>query len=1689
MKRNLLLWILLTFCAVAEAQPYGHEWIGNYSKQFWRIFVYKDGIYRIDSTTLANAGFPMNINPNKFQIFGRGVQQYIYVKDNNGVMNSGDYIEFYGMHNDGWYDSLLYANPADHPNPNYSMFNDTAIYYLTYSTAINDSVRRMTLETDVGSYTALPYFYKVSRVDYTSYYSTGSTDYNEVTDPEYIASEGWFDAWYSRGSSTMKNISTQNAYSSGTADIEFLVVGCSNYAGLWPDHHLNISFAGTTIDTTFEGYYTFRHSTSVPTSSLGASTTSFTFASVDDLGSTNNPDYNAVSYVNVRYPHTWDLEGDSTFHMYVPYQSGSSKVKLSLSNFVADGSDSVRFYDLTNHKRIKVSKNSSNYDVVLPNTTGEKKCYVTSEGQITNITSIIPVNYDVSNFAKFTDFTDPAVLRSNYIIVTHQSLWTQGEAYKAYRNTTEYEPGHPYIALLVDVNELYDQFSYGIRKNPLAIRNLIYFAYDNFYEVPQDVFLLGKGYRAAITGPDPSKCYRKNSSYYSSTLIPGFGVPASDILFAKRDTSLKPIIPIGRLAAKTDEQAGWYLEKVKAYELVQSGDPQEWMKYILHFGGGNSQSQANQIESYLNNFKTIIEDTLYGGYVRTFLKTSTAPIQINTADSLHTLIDGGVSLMTFYGHGAGIGFDYSIDYPSNYYNFEKYPFLLALSCLAGDLFNEIPTSSEEFVIIKDKGTIGYLASVTKADMNWLNTYATLWYKNIGQLNYGKPVGLCIQQTIDSVYKKYPTMFSAKSICLEMTLHGDPAIKLNSYERPDYEVTQTGVYFTPSEVTTMDSVFTVNIISTNLGRAIDTVFRVNVKRQFPEGSIMDTTILVDATLYKDTFTVTLPVDLSRGVGLNYITVWLDSYNDIQEMSETNNYTTVALNIKSNDITPVYPYEYAIVPKLSNLTLKASTGDPFASSRIYRFEIDTTDAFNSPIKVSDTITHSGGVVSWNPVFPIMTDSIVYFWRCSPDSTTYGDYSWRESSFQFITGKRGWGQAHFFQFKKDDYQYVTYNKPARQFQFVNDLKSVFAQTGYFTNDYHYPWLEEKTTLNGYSYPGMVWTCLYLSDGFKFVVYDSISGDPWEVPGTGSAYFTSDGAYHCQGYATNVYDFYIDGNDSLQDAIANFINSIPPNNYVLAMSHRNHHCEEWNTNLVNAFRSIGSSVDVSTRITNGYPYLLFGKKGAVPGSMNSTTGDASGDLINLYDTIQTRWTQGYMRSVTIGPAASWDSLFWRVESIDPSITDLARLSVIGIKLDGTMDTLMKDMPPQAPYQDMSVHDSINSSIYPYIKMVAVMEDDSFSTPFQMLRWQITYEPMPETALDPSLHFYFKGDTLSEGDSIHFSCATHNISEFDMDSLLIHYWVIDANRNIAREEYVRYEPHPAGDTLIGSISFSTDSLAGINEFWVEVNPNNDQLEQYHFNNIGSLVFLTSADRINPLLDVTFDGVHIMDGDIVSAKPVIEIRLKDENKFLLLNDITDTALFKVFLQAPDESAANPVYFTKLSTSEEIMKFFPATSSSDNKCRIEYYADFPLDGTYKLIVQAKDKSRNNSGNFDYEVEFEVINKSTITQVMNWPNPFSTATHFVFTLTGAELPSYFKIQIMTITGKVVREINMDELGTLHIGRNITPYAWDGKDDFGDQLANGVYLYRVITHINGKLIEKSQTEADKYFKQEFGKMYLMR
>ena len=98
---------------------------------------------------------------------------------------------------------------------------------------------------------------------------------------------------------------------------------------------------------------------------------------------------------------------------------------------------------------------------------------------------------------------------------------------------------------------------------------------------------------------------------------------------------------------------------------------------------------------------------------------------------------------------------------------------------------------------------------------------------------------------------------------------------------------------------------------------------------------------------------------------------------------------------------------------------------------------------------------------------------------------------------------------------------------------------------------------------------------------------------------------------------------------------------------------------------------------------------------------------------------------------------------------------------------------------------------------------------------------------------------------------------------------------------------------------------------------------KYHFNNVAEIPFYVGRDNVNPILDVTFDGVHILNGDIISAKPTINIQLLDENKFIALNDTNN---FRVSITDPD-GLVRFVPFeiaSSANTEQQLLQWIPAS---------------------------------------------------------------------------------------------------------------------------------------------------------------------
>jgi hypothetical protein len=128
------------------------------------------------------------------------------------------------------------------------------------------------------------------------------------------------------------------------------------------------------------------------------------------------------------------------------------------------------------------------------------------------------------------------------------------------------------------------------------------------------------------------------------------------------------------------------------------------------------------------------------------------------------------------------------------------------------------------------------------------------------------------------------------------------------------------------------------------------------------------------------------------------------------------------------------------------------------------------------------------------------------------------------------------------------------------------------------------------------------------------------------------------------------------------------------------------------------------------------------------------------------------------------------------------------------------------------------------------------------------------------------------------------------------------------------------------------------------------------------------------------------------------------------------------------------------------------------------------GEHKITVRAWDIANNVGEGF---TEFVVSDnpKDGLSHVLNYPNPFTDNTCFMFEHNFGSDVLDVEINIYTSTGKVVKTISHN---TVTSGYRVNDIKWDGLDDFGSKLARGVYLYRIKVRSNSQnVIKESQFE----------------
>ena len=800
--------IALFSVASSFSQSIGNEWI-DYSAHYLKVPIVNKGVYRISQSQFANALSNIGLNatsvdPRNIQVFREGAEIPIFFEgDSDGSFDPADFLLFYGEGNDGSFDSLLYPS-GRHPKPYYSLFNDTSTYFISWS---GNTGKRLEILSYTGpnGRTAEPFFWKEEILDFHANYQYGERNIYGSQDPEYTEGEGYFDGnlgsfgYLGNVTKYVPSSMTYTAQPSLQADFSTALVGTSR-----TKHITEIKYGSTQktgANLSYSQFDLVRSQFKMAVSDLGPSTTAIRFESKAlPTPPPDNIERAAIGHIRMLYPHQANLNNQSFMELVVDANSDTSFFELSS----ASGTFTWVF-DLENEKTLEVQQSGNIIRFLVP--PGPKRTLVAhSSAVIQNVGSLKAVGTN----GLFTDYASFQTSEA-YLLVCPQALYNGAADYAAYRLSKGYSP------LIATIEVLYDQFAYGINKHPLAIRNFARLAINEFPSPPTQLFLIGKAVNALIS--------RFKASNYYDNKLPSFGFPACDNLFTAGliGTTYEAAVPTGRLVARSNQDIADYLDKVKTYEqqienFTDQIDDRLWMKRILHFAGGTSDQEQELFASYLRNHRLIAEDTLYGGQITTFVKTSSAAVQTQISDSVKILIDGGTNLLQFFGHGAGGQLGFSIGDPGLYDNYGKYPLFIANSCNVGDLHNEetgTRTLNEEFVLAKDKGAIAFLSSVDQGYANYLHEYTTSFYRNFSKNLYGATLGELIQKTVRDIQRPNALV---KWTCLEINLHGDPALKLNSQPRADLAIDERSAKLFPEQISVDLSSFDLELTVYNLGRA-------------------------------------------------------------------------------------------------------------------------------------------------------------------------------------------------------------------------------------------------------------------------------------------------------------------------------------------------------------------------------------------------------------------------------------------------------------------------------------------------------------------------------------------------------------------------------------------------------------------------------------------------------------------------------------------------------------------------------------------------------------------------------------------------------------------------------------------------------------------------------------------------------
>lgn len=720
-KTTILTFISFLLITFSYGQSYGNEWI-NFSQTYHKVKVFNNGIHRITKNNLEVSGVDVT-RTNTLQLFKNGVEQPIYVHTNNGDVQ---YIEFYGEKNDGSFDAPLYNTPSDQLNPYYSLYSDTSVYFLTNGSSLgmrydNINSNLVNLPLKESSFT---------KEDIISFNQTwnGGTKYSyagrDFYKSFYETGEGW---GFGETSQFNYNHTLNTSITNQTIEVE-----------------MNVNYIGSVLHTPIvriNGVEQFNEMYNGQTTKTIRFTTQINSNTLNITLGGNGETYN-IGYIKIKYQKDYDFNNNSSYTFDVT--SNNQRRFLEITNFKnTNNTQDIYLYDLISKKRIHCFWGNSKVltdlspsaeKLVLVNSDDENSYYVVSK----------------MDEVRFTDYTN---YNGNLLIIKHSKIQNYDGRdlvieYAAHKSSLGFNP------VVIDIEEVINQFGYGINNHPQSLRNLFKFTQDNWDNL-EYVFLIGKG-----------RVYNEVRGFNTyDNMIPTFGQPASDNLMFSPNGSISQSVSIGRLSVSTPTEFKNYLDKLIQMETMK---PSSWENKIIHMSGGANQNEIVQFRNVLSNLETQVSDMDY--------KVTAFSNIIENNINLYDEINSGSILMTYLGHGNPMSIQFEGDSIEAYDNKSKYPFFISMACQNGNYFSQGEQMSEKFVLAENKGFIGYLGFTTDVSLFGANEVTNQIYNQLDIENIG--VGEIIRNTLTNLSPLANGNIILETTIHALVLHGDPTYRIN-----------------------------------------------------------------------------------------------------------------------------------------------------------------------------------------------------------------------------------------------------------------------------------------------------------------------------------------------------------------------------------------------------------------------------------------------------------------------------------------------------------------------------------------------------------------------------------------------------------------------------------------------------------------------------------------------------------------------------------------------------------------------------------------------------------------------------------------------------------------------------------------------------------------------------------------------